>query len=381
MGNPYKNQKRVKVAKKAATTKQEESLYDSKTDFNPTSFDGSTKIAKALGNQNRMFDDKGEVNAYDKKDALQQIAHLLNNVLGKEKVAKFRVDPDITPEARRDILAGALQDPTGEGHRILGAELLQPVKEVIDYEGWSRKILSVRPLAQGELFRISKDVDVVAWVVGQDGAGIESRVRGRYIFPPEFKIVAFPTIDIADIYQMNFDVLDRAQDRARQDIERKEDKALIAALDAASTTVNTVTNFVTLGLTVFEDIRYQVERHRLVVDKFLINRQEVSDIVKTMSANVDPVTERELILAGYIGTVLNCQIITSAGTGVLEVLPAGTVYGCTDGAYIGQIGERVSLFSEPFNKYAMGEMVRGWAFAEILGQAIANPKAVAKGTK
>jgi len=295
--NPYKG-KRVKVQKKMPQSKKDESLHDSSGEFNPTAFDGSDKIAAALGDTNRTFDKTGEVNAYDKKDALSQIAHLLNNVLSKEKVARFRVEPDMSPEERRDILAGALQDPTGEGHRILGAELLQPVKEVIDYEGWARKILDVRPLAQGELFRISKDVDVVAWVVGQDGAGIESRVRGRYIFPPEFKVVAFPTIDIADIYQMNFDVLDRAQDRARQDIERKEDKALIAALDSAALTVNTVTNFVTLGLTVFEDIRYQVERHRLVCDKFIINRQEVSDIVKTMSAAVDPVTERELILAG-----------------------------------------------------------------------------------
>jgi len=380
MANPYKG-KRVKVAKKIPQTKHEERLHDENGDFNPSAYDGSTKIASALGSKGRMFDGDGEINAYDKKDALTQISHLLNNVLSKEKVAKFRVEPNMSPEERRDILAGALQDPTGEGHRILGAELLQPVKEVIDYEGWARKILDVRPLAQGELFRIAKDVDVVAWVVGQDGGGIESRVRGRYIFPPEFKVVAFPTIDIADIYQMNFDVLDRAQDRARQDIERKEDKALIAALDAASQTVNATTNFVTLGLTVFEDVRYQVERHRLVCDKFIINRQEVSDIVKTMSAAVDPVTERELILAGYIGTVLNCQIITSAGTGVLEVLPAGTVYACTDGAYLGQMGERVALFSEPFNKYAQGEMARGWAFCEIISQGIANPKAIAKGSK
>jgi len=380
MANPYKD-KRVKVARKLAQTKREESIRDANGDLNPTSYDGTKKIAQALGEKNRMFDASGEINAYDKKDALQQVAHLLNNVLAKDKVARFRVEPNMSPEDRRDILAGALQDPTGEGHRILGAELLQPVKEVIDYEGWARKILDVRPLAQGELFRIAKDVDVVAWVVGQDGAGIESRVRGRYIFPPEFKVVSFPSIDIADIYQMNFDVLDRAQDRARQDIERKEDRALIAALDAASTTVNTVTNFVTLGLTVFEDIRYQVERHRLVCDKFIINRQEVSDIVKTMSAAVDPVTERELILAGYIGTVLNCQIITSAGTGILEVLPPGTVFACTDGAYLGQMGERVALFSEPFNRYAQGEMARGWAFCEIIGQGIANPKAIAKGTK
>jgi len=117
MANPYKG-KRIKVAKKTPQNKNEEKLHDGNGEFNPTAYDGSTKIASALGEKNRMFDSGGEINAYDKKDALTQISHLLNNVLAKEKVAKFRVEPNMSPEERRDILAGALQDPTGEGHRI-----------------------------------------------------------------------------------------------------------------------------------------------------------------------------------------------------------------------------------------------------------------------
>ncbi len=333
----------------------------------------------------RMFNDKGEINAFDKKDALVQAAHLLQNVSRTASYKMEAVDPStgqaMTKEARRDILSSAMKDPSGEGFALVGQELLLPIKALIDYEGFGRKMLRVRPLGQGENFRIAKDVRATAFVVGQDGQSIESRMYGKYIQPNEYKITSFPTVDIEDIYQMNFDVLDRAQDTARQEIERKEDQSVIAAVDRAALAVNDVTFFSTLNISAFEDVRFQVERHRKIVEKFCINRAELSDVIKTMSTQVDPVTERELLLAGYIGNVLNCQIITSAGTGVQEVIPAGTFYALTGGEYLGEMGIRVELFSEPFNKFVNQELVKGWALAEIVGTGIVEPSSVAKGMK
>lgn len=385
---------RAKVATKThLESKQDEQMYDESGSFNPRGFGGHSDvrggIQAALGSpKERMFDSKGEINANDNRDALQQIAYLLNNVTKKASPGTFyREASTLDPDERRKVLAAAMRDPTGEGFAIVGQELLLPIKDIIDYEGWARKIFRVRPLAQGELFRIAKDVRSTAWVVGQDGQAIESRLFGRYVTPSEFKIASFPTVDIEDIYQMNFDVLDRAQDTARQEIELEEDKRALSIVDRASTTVNATTIFTTLGVAAFEDIRYQVERHRLVVEKFLINRRELSDLIKTAiglgasSQHVDPVTERELILAGYVGNVLNAQIITAAGTGVEEVVPAGSVYAVTGSEYMGEMGVRVELFSEPFNKFSHKEMVKGWAFGEIIGFVIPNSRAVAKGMK
>jgi len=384
---------RAKIASKQhLTSGQDEQLFDEAGSFNPKAFGGytdtRTDVQAALGSpKNRMFDAKGEINANDKKDALQQIAYLLQNVTKKSAGSLYREASPLQAEERRKVLAAAMRDPTGEGFAIVGQELLLPIKDIIDYEGWARKIFRVRPLAQGELFRIAKDVRSTAWVVGQDGQSIESRLYGRYVTPSEFKVTSFPTVDIEDIYQMNFDVLDRAQDTARQEIELEEDKRALSLVDRASTTVNAQTIFSTLGVAALEDIRYQVERHRLVVEKFLINRRELTDLIKTAvgaaggSQHVDPVTERELILAGYVGNVLNAQIITAAGTGVQEVVPAGTVYAVTGSEYMGEMGVRVELFSEPFNKFSQRELVKGWAFGEIIGFVIPNSRAVAKGHK
>jgi hypothetical protein len=371
------------------TSKDQEVTHDPDGNYNPVSFGGNEYrdgIRQAVGStklSNRMFDKQGNLQAQDDSDAMQQIAYLLQSVTKKAAPGTFyrEASSSMDPEDRRKVLAAAMTDPTGEGFAIVGQELLLPIKDIIDYEGWARKIYRVRPLAQGELFRIAKDVRSTAWVVGQDGQSIESRLHGRFIQPSEFKVTAFPTVDIEDIYQMNYDVLDRAQDTARQEIELEEDKRGLSLLDRAAVTVNAETIFATLGISAFEDVRYQVERHRLMVEKFLINRAELSDIIKTMSTAVDPVTERELILAGYIGNILNAQIITAAGTGVEEVVPAGTFYAVTGSDYLGEMGVRVELFSEPFNMFSHRRLVKGWAFGEIIGFGIPNPRSVAKGRK
>lgn len=360
----------------------EEGLYDGRGQFNPKAFGGwKNALSEMVPDPNqRMFNNEYQVNAWDKKDALQQANFLLTQTQRQAQLAhlKRRAAPEVT-EQRRQILAAAVQDP--EGFAILGQELLLPIKEIVDYEGLYRKVFRVRPLAQGELFRIAKDVRSTAYVIGQDGQGIESRLSGRYVTPTEYKIGSFPTVDIEEVYQMNYDVLDRAQSTARQEIELEEDKRGRALSDVASEAFNAVTAFTTLGVAALEDVRLQVERHRLIVEKFIINRREMSDIVKTMSSQVDPVTERELLLAGYMGAFMNAVILTSAGTGVQEVVPPGTFYAVTGPEYFGEMGIRIELFSEPFNMFSQFRFVKGWAFGEMIGFVVANPKAIAKGVK
>jgi hypothetical protein len=381
-------QRRLKARKlRQARDRRDEQLFDEGGEFNPQRYDSPlTRSATANRTDRRMFNKQGEINAVDDRDALLQACHLLNNVTKKNADKLSFYNPSTEPsmevkKARMEVLAAALNDPTGEGFRIVGQELLNPIKEILDYEGFARKFMRVRKLGQSELFRIPKDVRAVAYVIGGDGETPESRINTEWIFPEEYKISSFPTVDQLDILQMNYDVLDRAQDTARQEIELNEDKAAIDLVNAASQAINTVTGFATLGVAAFEDVRYQVERHRLVVENFLINRQEQSDVVKTMSAAIDPVGERELLLAGYIGTIYGAQVLTTAGTGVEEVIPAGTFFATTGADYLGEMGIRQELMSEPFNKYPMGETVKGWAFFEYVGFGIPNATAVAKGEK
>lgn len=361
-------------------SRQDEQMFDQGGQANPYRWDGRTAGLNHRNDTDRMFDARGQIQAYTKKEALEQAANFIKNSsrLYAAQKSAHRLSP-FELEAQRQVLASAMQDP--EGFHVLGQELLLPIKELIDYEGFIRRVYRVRPLAQGELFRIAKDVRATAYMIGQDGQGIETRLGGKYVTPSEFKIGSFPTVDIHDVYQMNYDVLDRAQDTARQEIELEEDKRGLALIDRAAEAVNRPVRYSSLGVGAFEDVRFEVERHRLIVDKFLINRAQLSEVVKTMSTQVDPVSERELLLAGYMGSFLNAMIVTSAGTGQQEVVPAGTFYGVAAPEYLGEMAIRTELFSEPFNMFNQFRFVKGWAIGEIIGFVLPNPKACAKGVQ
>jgi len=334
--------------------------------------------------KDKVFDKKGELNAYDDKDALRQIEHIMANKSAFQQDMSKKIAADSNVFSQQEVgqaIQEAFNDPTGEGHAIVGQQLLNPIKEIIDYEGWIRKVLKVRTVGEGEIVRYDKDVHVVGWVVGEDAETPESRVGGRYIYPPEFEVTARPTVLLKDIFQKQYDVLARAQDKARQAIEFSEDNAGINLLRKAASTTNPTTYFANLNLNSLEDLKYQVEKHRLVVDKFLINRREMGDIIKHMSSQVDPVTQREMILAGYVATVLNASIITSAGTGVYEVVNPGEVFACTAPDYLGGMPIRQDLMSEPFSQSVNGKPARGWMYYELISQVIVNPKAVARGEK
>jgi len=162
--------KRVQ-ARRQRTSHAEDRMYDGQGDFNPQSYDYNNvrRAARTNTDRRRMFDSKGEINAISKKDALTQAHHLLNNVAKSSDLSfakAARAEDTMSKEARRDVLAAAMQ--TDEGFRVVGQELALPIKDILDYEGFARKIFRVRKLAQAELFRIPLDVRAVAWVIGQD---------------------------------------------------------------------------------------------------------------------------------------------------------------------------------------------------------------------
>jgi hypothetical protein len=333
----------------------------------------------------RMFDQKGELNASTNSEALDKIKAILDGrAEGTYDVGNVRVASqagDYTVDESEAILREAFSDPSSEGFRQVGQGLLNPIKEVIDYEGLARKVMAPRTVKAGEIVRYDKDVYIQGWVIAEDGQTPQSVVEGKYIYPPEFEVTAYPSIEIKDKYRAQYDILARVQDRARMAIEYQEDLALVALLTAGANQVNTTTLFATLNLAALEAIRYQVERHRLICDKFIIHRQEVSDLINNLVNNVDPVTTRELVMAGYIGSILNALIITTAGTNTYEILQPGEVIAVTTPEYLGGMPVRVELFSEPVNEFMEGRPRQGWFWYELISQVLANPAGVSYGQK
>ena len=381
--NPF-----TKTAASGPRSRKDEQFLDDSGQFNPRPMgareSGQAQLAQARNSKSaaagRMYNAQGELNAWDRKDAAHQLGHLAGVSMQRGAGVARRAAVEDRERMRR-VIQAAMMEPSGQGLHMIGQELALPIKQILDYEGWTRKILRTRSLGQAELFRLPMDVRATAFVIGQDGQTLESRMRSRYITPPEFKIASFVTVDIEDIYQVNYDILERAQDTARQSIELEEDKRTVSLLDEASTYVNSVTSFATVGVASLEALRVQIERHRIRADKFLFNRLDVSDVVTVMASSLDPVSQREANLNGYFGQFLGCQVLTSAGTQIEEVVPSGTIYCVAEPNMLGEFGIRIELFSDPYNKYGWGETVKGWAFVEMVGMVIGNVKSVAKAVR
>jgi hypothetical protein len=375
MRNPYLKTSGVKAV-------------DRKTgdEFNPMSVGPIGRSGKrSVSASERMFNSQGELNASNNGDALDKIRAILDGMADGTydagNVHQASQAGGYNLEESEAILREAFSDPSTEGFRQVGQGLLNPIKEVIDYEGLARKIFAPRTVKQGEVVRYDKDVYVQGWVIAEDGQTPQSVVEGKYIYPPEFEVTAYPSIEIKDKFRAQYDILARVQDRARMSIEYQEDLAMVSLLQAGGNQVNTTTTFATLNLAALEGIRYQVEQHRLILDKYIIHRQEVSDLVNTVSTQVDPITQRELIMAGYIGSILNAMIITTAGTQTFEILDPGDVIGVTAPEYLGGMPVRVELFSEPVNEFMEGRPRQGWFWYELISQVLSNPAGVSLGLK
>jgi len=351
----------------------------------PKAFGGVKSDGRPVDSKEAMFDSKGQLNAYDHKDVVNQ----------QEKFAalrdKYQKRPGksaslYTPADKQRIIESVFSGDEGERLRF-GAEMIPLILDRLDYEGFIRQVFRTHELAQGQINSYEKDVNVTALVVQEDGQTIESIVKGNRIFPPEFLVTSNPKISISEIAQRQYDIVDRTHDKATFQIMLKEDRQGLRELYQAATLENTQVNITsTLSKTVLENLQYEVERHRLLVDKFIMNRAELGDLKKNINAiDYDPITSRDLLLTGIFGSIWGVNIFITAGvdeSGLENVsVPAGVIFAVTEGRYLGAMPIRVNLTVLPADQFVFGAPQYGWLFIEQISQVVVNPRAVAVGVK
>jgi len=334
-----------------------------------------------------MFNTHGEMNAGNVKDALAQIvkyATILENM--EPANTGLAQPPSFNDEQRDELIKRALL--TQEGKIALGQAMANPIRRNLDYQGVGRRVLVIDPLPQGALPVYDRDIDVAAVVVSSNGAAPESRVFGDRVTVPEFELVSNPTVRIAEVRRRRFNVIDRAQQKARQEIQAQEDANIFAALDyAADSTLggeNTAQDIADAGLLKrdLSEIKVQVDRWDLVTTKFLMNIIEFNDILNWGSGGgqaagtggeVDPVTMREILQTGLYAHIWGADIIVS------KIVPPGTVFGTADPEFVGVMPIRQDIEVLPADEPK--QLKLGWVVNEIIGIGIVNPRGTAVGRK
>lgn len=329
-----------------------------------------------------MFDNRGQMNATSVKDSIQQLIRYAS-ILEENMPSNVGLagQPGMSDKSRDELVVQATL--TNEGKLALAQAMANPIRKNLDYAGIARRLLVVDPLEQGAYPSYERDIDVSAVVLSSNGTGPESRVWGDRIVVPTFELYSNPTVRIAEVRRRRFNVIERAVQKARQEIQAQEDANVFAAVDAAATVENTQQDIADAGMLKRDliELKQQVDRWDLVTAKFFMNINEFTDILKwgtgggqgTGGGEVDPVTMREILQTGLYAHIWGADIMVS------KIVPPGTVYAAADPEFVGVMPIRQDIEVLPADEPK--RLSLGWVVSEEIGIAIVNPRGVAKGNK
>lgn len=277
----------------------------------------------------------------------------------------------MTSEQKEFLIAKALESE--EGRTALAQAMANPIRTSLDYQGIGRKLLVVDPLPAGALPVYDKDVDAKAAVISKRGQAPDFVVEGDRVQVPTFEIVSYPQVRFSQVKERRFNVIDRAQQRAKSDIMAVEDEEVFSLLDAAAEDANTVITLPagsSLSRDALTKAFKEVEKHDLVVTKVVMNAQQFADIRAWNNQDFDPVTQHEVLQTGLFGHIWTADILIS------KKVKDGTVYVLADPEFVGVMPIRQDIQVIPADKPE--DLRLGWVIYEEIGLAVVNTMAVAK---
>lgn len=232
-----------------------------------------------------------------------------------------------------------------EGRQKLAASLTQPLRTRRDYTSVGRRAFLVEQLPDGALPLYDKDPDVTAYVIGEEGDAVMSVVKPRRVLIPLFEIASLPQIPLTQIKERRFDLIERAQDLARAEIQAAEDERVFAVMDAVAVNgfdsipaVNPDIPVVApISSAVLADAFGAIQRHDLRVNRIFMNAIDYVDILKFGRDILDIESQALLLKSGIQANLWGAQIITS------RLVPPGIVYVCAEPEMFGRIPVRTEL--------------------------------------
>tara|TARA_Y100000310_G_scaffold296048_1_gene327962 strand:+ start:983 stop:1855 length:873 start_codon:yes stop_codon:yes gene_type:complete len=268
---------------------------------------------------------------------------------------------------------------TPQGRARLAASMTQPLRLRRDYASVGRKTFLVEQLPDGALPIYDKDPDVTAFVVGEEGENILAVTKPRRVIFPLFEIASNPEIPLTQIKERRFDLIERAQDLGRAQVQAAEDERVFATLDAVATagfdslpgqTNADIPVIAPISGAVLADAFSLVERHDLRVARVYMNARDFADIRKFGRDILDIETQATLLKTGLMGVLYGAQIVVS------RLVPVGTVYVCCEPEHFGRIPVRTELTVLSADDPKARTI--GFSIFENLGLGAFNPRGLAR---
>lgn len=265
-------------------------------------------------------------------------------------------------EQNEEFLAAAMDTP--EGRVALAQAMVEPIKTSLMYQGVGRKLLMVDELPQGALPRYERDIAVKSYVMSKRGSVPTSIVEAEELMVPVLEIACNPTVKLNEIRARRFYIVDRAQVRAKDSLQRQEDAEVFRVINAA---VPSAHNITVTGSLQPENINLAlslIEEHELIGAKIVVHPQRYKDIRTWGKEFYDEATTRDILMTGLFGHLYSADIHVST------IVPKNAVYVLAPAAFVGAMPVRQDITVLPSDDPRRLRL--GWVIFEELGFAVIN---------
>lgn len=274
----------------------------------------------------------------------------------------------VSDNEREIVMAQAME--TEEGRVALAQAMVEPIRRALEYQAIGRKCLLVDELPQGALPRYERDPACVAYVVARRGGVPIAHIEGEEVVVPLFEIAAHPSIRLSEIKARRFYIVDRAQIKAKEAIQKEEDSNIFKTLTQAAIKRNdqVVDDVGTLTTAGINRAFRNIEQHDLVAVKMITHANQYATIRTFGKDFYDEATTREILTTGLFGHLYTADIHVSSrmvDTYVLVVASPDTV---------GAFPIRQDITVLPADDPARLRI--GWVIYEEIGIVVINDYAV-----
>ena len=251
---------------------------------------------------------------------------------------------EMTNAVKQELISKYIASAPGRAK--LAQSMTQPLRTRRDYSAVGRKTFLVEQLPDGALPIYDKDPDVTAYVVGEEGENITAITKPRRVIFPLFELASNPEIPLAQIKERRFDLITRALDLGKSQIQAMEDSRVFSVLDSIATAgfdslagqLNADIPVVApINASVLSDAFGLIERHDLRVARVYMNARDYADLRKFGRDVLDIETQASLLKTGLMATLWGAQIVVS------RLVPVGTVYCTCEPEHFGRIPVRTEL--------------------------------------
>jgi len=281
------------------------------------------------------------------------------------------LDKKSVNQERETLIAQALDTP--EGRVALAQAMVEPIRRALEYQAVGRKLLMVDELPQGAYARYEKDVRATAIVISRRGGVPDEIIEGEEVLVPTFEIATNPQIRLSEVKARRFYIVDRAQIKAKEAIQKEEDRNIFLAIDAAVDAAHTVISTGgALSLNALNQAFALVEQHDLTVGKIVCHALRYADIRNFGKTVYDEATQKEVLTTGLFGHLFTADIHVSSK------VPTTTVFILAPAEYLGAFPIRQDITVLPADDPK--KLRLGWVIYEEVGICIINRYAAAKVT-